>query len=101
MQRRRESRYEVWESVVLRILDHWEPTHSAATVVDISHAGYRVLATKEVAAGTEVLITLNSVAIIGRVRHCEKAQEDSFTVGVEITDVVGGVAEAAARCHVN
>ena len=85
-------RYEVWESVVLTVLEKPEALHSAATVVDISRSGYRVLAAKRLMIGTEVLITLNSVAITGRVRHCEAGPENCFSAGIEITHVAGGVA---------
>jgi hypothetical protein len=93
MQRRRERRYEVWESVVATILDSGEPRHSAATVVDISQSGYRILSAMELTVDTEILITLNSVAIVGRVRHCEPSGPDTFAAGIEITGVEGGVAE--------
>jgi hypothetical protein len=95
MQRRREQRYEIWESVVLTVLEPGQPGYVAATVVDISSSGYRVLSGTELAIGAEVLITLNSVAIVGRVRHCEPAEPDAFTAGVEITKVVSGVAKAS------
>ena len=85
-------RYEVWESVVLTVLEKPEALHSAATVVDISRSGYRVLAAKRLMIGTEVLITLNSVAITGCVRHCEAGPENCFSAGIEITHVAGGVA---------
>jgi hypothetical protein len=91
MQRRRERRYEVWESVVLTLLEEPE-RHSAATVIDISPSGYRLLSAAELPAGKAVLITLNSVAIVGRVCHCEPAENGAFTAGVEITEVNGGVA---------
>jgi PilZ domain len=93
MQRRRERRYEVWESVVATVPEPGEPRHCAATVVDISQSGYRILLARELAVDTEVLITLNSVAIVGRVRHCEPSGADTFAAGVEITGVEGGVAE--------
>jgi len=93
MQRRRERRYEVWESVVLTVLEEPQARHSAATVVDISRSGYRVLSAVELVVGAEVLITLNSVAIVGRVRHCKPMKAASFAAGVEITEVAGGVAE--------
>lgn len=96
MQRRRENRYEVWESVVLTVLDSAEPQHFAATVIDISRSGYRVLSTRELVAGVHVLITLHSVAITGHVRHCEPVDQDSFTAGIEITQVAGGVAATDA-----
>jgi hypothetical protein len=92
MQRRRERRYTVWESVVLTIQEP-QLRHSAAMVVDISCSGYRVLSAMALAVGAEVVITLNSVAIIGRVRHCSPTGVDSFAAGVEITEVAGGVAE--------
>ena len=96
MQRRRDHRYEVWESVVLRRLESGQHLYSAATVIDISRSGYRVFSGVELAIGAEVLITLNSVAIVGRVRHCERAAPDSFTAGVEITNVLSGVAAESA-----
>ena len=118
MQRRREHRYQVWESVALTVLSGGErhrtgavlagPGDSpvpaepgsvvprdneaaqarAATVVDISRSGYRVLSGLNLGAGTEVLITLHSVAIFGTVRHSEPAEDGVFTIGVEITNVV-------------
>jgi PilZ domain len=93
MQRRREHRYEVWESVVLTVFDDAGNSYSAATVIDLSTSGYRILASRHVDVGSRVLITLNAVAIAGVARHCEHADADSFTVGVEITEVSGGVAE--------
>ena len=90
MQRRRERRYEVWESVVLTVLGPAESRYSAGTVIDISPSGYRILSTIELAIGAEVLITLNSVAIVGRVRHCQPEELNSFTAGVEITQVISG-----------
>lgn len=92
MQRRRERRYQVWESVVLTI-EEPHLRHCAGTVVDISSSGYRVLSAAVLTVGSEVLITLNSVAIVGRVRHCTPVGADSFAAGVEITEVAGGVAE--------
>lgn len=96
MQRRRERRYTVWESVVLTVLAEPQTLPSAATVVDISRSGYRVLSTIPLKVGMEVLITLNSIAIVGRVRHCSAAAEDFFAAGVEITSVNGGVAERSS-----
>lgn len=93
MQRRREQRFDVWESVVLTVLGPAEARYSAGTVVDISPSGYRILSGTELAIGAEVLITLNSVAIVGLVRHCEPTESDSFTAGVEITKVISGVAK--------
>lgn len=95
MQRRRERRYEVWESVVLTVLDNPQAERCVATVVDISQSGYRVLAAVALPVGTEVLITLHSVGIVGRVRHCEEAGDGLFSAGVEITQVLGGVAVRA------
>ena len=89
MQRRREHRYEVWESVTLSVLSGSANGQTrAGTVVDISRSGYRVLSGLNLEIGTEVLITLNAVAIFGTVRHCESAEFDSFTSGVQITNVV-------------
>ena len=96
MQRRRERRYQVWESVVLTI-EEPQLRHCAGTVVDISRSGYRVLSAAVLAVGTEVLITLNSVAIVGRVRHCTQVG-DSFAAGIEITEIAGGVAERSTSC---
>jgi len=93
MQRQREERYEIWESVVLIPLEPAESRCSAATVIDISPSGYRILSATKLDIGAEVLITLNSVAIVGRVRHCEPADLHSFTAGVEITKVVDGIPE--------
>lgn len=101
MQRRRERRYEVWESVVLTVLEKPEPRHRAATVIDISPSGYRVLTGIGLAVGTEVLITLNSVAIVGSVRHCKSAGHGSFAAGVEITEVAGGVAERSSGAELD
>ena len=95
MQQRQEERYEIWESVVLTVLQPGQPRYIAATVVDISSSGYRILATTELAMDAEVLVTLNSIAIVGRVRHCEPAEPDAFTAGVEITNVISGVAKTS------
>jgi len=95
MQRRRERRYEVWESVVLTVLYGAQAEHRAGTLVDISHSGYRVLSAGALPVGTELLITLHSVGIVGRVRHCEEAGAELFSAGVEITQVLGGVAARA------
>ena len=92
VQRRREHRYEVWESVVLSPVGVPGGGHSA-TIVDISRSGYRVLSGIPLAPGTEILTTLHSVAIFGIVRHCEEAS-DGFTTGVEIRRVVAA-AEAS------
>ncbi len=97
MQRRSEHRYEVWESVVLTAQDSAGKRHFAATIIDISKSGYRVLLGAQLRVGTQVSITLHSVAIVGSVRHCERAKPDSFTVGVQITGVTGGVAEARTQ----
>lgn len=91
MQRHREPRYNVWESIVLMLIEGTEAKYSAATLVDISRTGCRVVSVLDLAVGAEVLFTLNSVAIAGRVRHCKPAA-DSFAAGVEITSVSGGVA---------
>ena len=99
MQRRRERRYEVSESVVLKILGQAGPEYAAGTIMDISRSGYRVVSGTKLAVGTEVLTTLHAVAIIGRVRHCEPFQSDSFTIGVEITRVVGAIASRAIAAH--
>lgn len=118
MQRRREHRYQVWESVALTVLSGGDRPRAgaplagpgdspipvepgsvvapangkaqacAATVVDISRSGYRILSGLNLGAGTEVLITLHSVAIFGTVRHSEPAEDGVFTIGVEITNVV-------------
>ena len=80
---------------MLTVLGPAESRYSAGTVIDISPSGYRVLSAVELAIGAVVRITLNSVAIVGRVRHCEPAKPDSFTAGVEITEVLNGVAEAS------
>ena len=95
MQRRREHRYEVWESVTLSVLSGSANGQTrAATVVDISRSGYRILSGLNLEVGTEVLITLNSVAIFGTLRHCESADMDAFTSGVQITRVVPEVQPA-------
>jgi hypothetical protein len=86
MQRRGEQRYSVWESVVLTVLGK-EQNYSPATVVDISRSGYRILSGVNLEVGTQVIITLNSVAIFGAVRHCEPYDADSFTAGVHISRV--------------
>jgi hypothetical protein len=91
MQRRREQRYDVWESVIVTILDEPECRFNAATVVDISRSGYRMLSSLDLTVGKEVLITLNSIAIIGRVRYCNPMDSDLWSTGVEITAVKGGV----------
>lgn len=62
-------------------------------MVDVSKSGYRVLLGLPLDPGTTVLTTLHSVALVGVVRHCEAAENDAFTAGVEITQVF---AEAAA-----
>jgi hypothetical protein len=87
MQRRRERRYQVRESVVLTVLNVGQECRRPATLVDISRSGYRVLSGFNLKVGTEVLITINSVAVFGSVRHCEREGEDSFTAGVQITTV--------------
>jgi hypothetical protein len=87
MQRRREHRYQVWESVVISLLDSPDGCHRSATVVDISKLGYRVLLGTPLVPGNKVLITLHSVAVFGVVRHSEAASDGAFTVGVEITKV--------------
>jgi hypothetical protein len=86
--RRREQRYTVKESVVVSVLNTRENRPRPGTVLDISRSGYRVLSGLALSEGTEVLTTLNSVAIFGIVRHCELAGEDSYTTGVQITKVV-------------
>ncbi len=89
MQRRREHRYEVWESVVLSLSGSSDGCPRPATIIDISKAGYRVLSGMALAPGTEILTTLHSVAIFGVVRHCDEAAgDDAFTAGVEITRIV-------------
>jgi hypothetical protein len=95
MQRRRGHRYEVWESVVISILESSDGWHQSATIIDISKLGYRVLLGKALAPGTKVLVTLHSVAIFGVVRHSEAASDGAFTVGVEISKVAPA-AEASA-----
>jgi hypothetical protein len=95
MQRRRDHRYEVWESVVISIGDAAEARHQAATMVDVSKSGYRVLSGIPLEPGTEIVTTLHSVAIIGVVRHCEPTVNNAFTAGVEITQVVAEEATAA------
>jgi hypothetical protein len=95
MQRRRDHRYEVWESVVISLKGSEDAGRHAATMVDVSKSGYRVLVGLPLAPGTEVLTTLHSVAIIGVVRHCEESSNDAFTAGVEITQVVAASACAA------
>jgi hypothetical protein len=87
MQRRREPRYQVSESVVLTILNAAEECRRPATLVDISRSGYRILSGLDLKLGTQVLITINSVAVFGSVRHCQREGEDSFTAGVQITNV--------------
>jgi c-di-GMP-binding flagellar brake protein YcgR len=86
MQRRSEPRFSVWESVVLSVMGK-QQTYWPATVVDISQSGYRLLTGVNLKIGTEVLITLNSVVIFGTVRHCEPHDADSFTAGVQISQV--------------
>ncbi len=100
MQRRREHRYEVRESVVLTAQDSAGKRHFAATIIDISKTGYRVLLGAELSVGTEVSITLHSVAIVGSVRHCERTKQDAFTAGVQITQITGGVAERRTQLAV-
>src|SRR5579863_3777290 len=94
MQRRREPRYRVSESIVLSMIEGREAKYSAAMLVDISRTGCRIVSALELAVGAEVLFTLNSVAVAGRVRYCESAA-DSFAAGVEITNIAGGVAARA------
>ena len=86
MQRRRERRYSVWESVVLTI-PGVEAVYRPATVVDISRSGYRILSGANLPVGTEVIITLNPVVIFGCVRHCEPYDGDTFTAGIQISKV--------------
>jgi len=97
MQRRRERRYEVWESVVMSILDTHDECHRPATIVDVSKSGYRVLFGSALAPGTKVLTILHSVAIFGVVRHCEEAPPDAFTIGMEITKVVAASEPSSGR----
>ena len=88
MQRRREPRYQVSESVVLTVLNADQECRRPATLIDISRSGYRVLSGLDLREGTQVVITINSVAILGVVRHCEREGEDSFTAGVQISNVL-------------
>lgn len=87
-EQRREPRYSVSEPVVVSALPAAQNHHHRATVLDISKTGYRVLLGLKFAEGTEVLTTLNSVAIFGIVRHCELATNDCYTMGVQITKVI-------------
>jgi len=80
---------------VISIVGSADAGHHAATMVDVSKSGYRVLLGLPLAHGTEILTTLHSVAIVGVVRHCEEAGNDAFTAGVEITKVVAEAASAA------
>ena len=106
MQRRRGHRYEVWESVVISLLDSPDECHLSATIIDISKLGYRVLLGSPLVPGTQVLVRLHSVAIFGVVRHSEAANDGAFTVGVEISKVAsaseacaGGLAGAQQSSH--
>lgn len=82
------------------MIDGQEAKYSAATLVDISRTGCRVVSALDLEVGAEVLFTLNSVAIAGRVRHCQPSA-DSFAAGVEITSVAGGVAAPANQSPIS
>jgi PilZ domain-containing protein len=90
MESRTEDRYSVNESVVVSILDKPE-THRPATVIDVSESGFRLTSGLNLTPGSRILTTLNSVAIFGVVRNCQRSGDNLFLAGVQITDVVPAV----------
>jgi hypothetical protein len=84
MERRSERRYSVYESVVLGVLGAPEVEYHTATLIDVSSSGFRLVSGLSLNVGTEVLVTLGSVAIFGTVCHCTAHPGESFTTGVRI-----------------
>jgi hypothetical protein len=89
VERRCEHRFRVCEAAALSVLNPADPYHESIVLLDVSRSGFRAATERGLARGTEVLVTIGSLAVFGIVRHCEPIGEGgSYIVGASITDVM-------------
>jgi len=85
--RRRENRYSVSESVVVTVFKKPVTCYKPATLLDVSRSGFRIVVGLELVRETAVMITLNAIAIFGHVQYCRPSSDECFVVGVRILEI--------------
>ena len=86
-ERRSERRFEVHEPAKVRVLHPPAFTPVECTVVDVSHSGLRLRASKAIFSSEQVEVLVEGAAIFGVVRHCRACAENGFDIGIEIEQV--------------
>jgi hypothetical protein len=91
MERRKETRYPTLRTAVVSAPGSGEGSRDFAQIVDISESGMRLTLDRAILPGASVVIRLKAVAlvIVGRIRYCERLASQSFTMGLEIIEVLG------------
>lgn len=85
-EQRRETRYQTNDDVLVEVLQTGFP-RVAASIVDISRSGMRLLSEATIGKGSQVKITLEKqVVIFGEVQYCRPA-DGRFQAGILIQDV--------------
>ncbi len=95
MDQRRESRFEVDQSVEITILT--EPrTRLSARVRNASGRGLGLTVSRPVPAGVAVRIELGDAIVLGEAIYC-RGEQDQFYLGIELDQVLVGLTELGRK----
>jgi len=95
MEQRREPRFAVHQRVLVTLLDNSQ-VKRLARIQNVSGRGVGLLMPDAVSPGAAVQIDLENEIVLGEVIYCRPEPEGYF-LGVELDQVLSGLAELAAR----
>lgn len=84
--RRREARIPTGEQFTAGIVSANGTTRCTATVIDKSASGMGLRFPRHVAPGTRIYVEMESVLVLGEVRHCSETTDGQFIAGVLIAE---------------
>ncbi len=84
--RRREARIPTGEQFTAGIVSANGTTRCLATVIDKSASGMGLRFSRHVAPGTRIYVEMESVIVLGEVRHCSETTDGQFIAGVLIAE---------------
>ena len=85
MDRRSENRYPASETACISVAGNPAIRRTNVRLLEVSASGCRLESDLYLEPGTEILLTLTSLILIGTVRHCQDAGNNRFRFGILIS----------------
>ena len=87
LEQRREFRFNAARAAIVTALDRTAEGLSAG-ILDLSSSGMKLTLSRPVEAGTPVRIDIETDLILGEIRYCIREESGSYTVGIEMDQVL-------------